>query len=401
MIVSAQTWTKTGSPTNSWTCIASSANGSNLIAGAGGGLHGGPLYLSTNSGTTWRVTYATNEYWASVASSADGTHLFAAAAFYSSNGPGGLYISTNSGAKWMTNNLPDLYWGSVASSADGRTLVAVASSGSGGLPGEGGIFSTTNGGVSWMTTNFDNANPWGVASSADGKKMFAVSGEVSFRSMDSGMTWTKETNSPLFAELVSPSQYIASSADGNKLVLAVSAMSYGSPSPYYNQIYVSTNFGDTWNLTFASSNQWQYVASSANGNILVGVPLGSGPIFVSTNSGVTWTTNNSPTNQQWGAVASSADGGKLFAAAGNLEQATGPIYRSRSVQRPWADIMRTNGHVMVSWFVPSTNFILLQSSNLLKWTTVTNKPVFDIHSAQDEVTLVITNKPRFYRLKLQ
>ncbi|HTR41771.1 MAG TPA: sialidase family protein [Pseudomonadales bacterium] len=400
LIVSAQTWTKTGAPTNSWTCIASSANGSNLIAGAGGGPLGGPLYRSTNSGTTWKVTYATNEYWGSVASSADGTHLFAAAPFYSTSGPGGLYISTNSGAKWMTNNLPALYWSSVASSADGRTLVAVASAGAGGTPG-GGIFSTTNGGISWITTNFNNANPWGVAMSADGRKMFAVSGEVSFRSTNSGVTWTKQTNTPYFAELVSPSQYIASSADGNKLVLAVTASTYGTSPQSYDEIYISTDFGDSWGLAQTVSNTLNFVTSSADGKILAAVPLGSGPIFVSTNSGVTWTTNNSPTNQQWGAVASCADGGKLLAAAGNAEHVTGPIYLSRSVQPPWADIMRTNGHVMVSWFVPSTNFTLLQSSNLLKWTTVTNKPVFDTHSARDEVTLVITNKPRFYRLKLQ
>jgi hypothetical protein len=390
LIAPAQNWTKTGSPTNSWTCIASSANGSNLIAGA----TGGPLYLSTNSGTTWTITYATNEYWASVASSADGTHLFASASFYSSSGPGGLYISTNSGATWMTNNLPDLYWGSVASSADGLTLVAVAPGGAGGVPGAGGIFSTTNGGMSWTTNNVNYMT--GVAMSADGTKIFAIGSEQSLRSTNSGMTWTKDTNTPVLYSYESPSQYIASSADGNKLVLAVTASGFGTPP----QIYVSTNFGDTWSLSLTLSNELSYVASSANGNILVGVPVGSGPIFVSTNSGVTWTTNNSPTNQEWGAVASSADGGKLSAAAGYYP-AIGPIYLSQSVQSPLANITGGNGNVTVSWLVPSTNFVLLQSPDLSSWTDVTNIPALNTNNAQDYVTLGSTNRVRFYRLKLQ
>jgi len=394
LTASAQKWTKTSAPTNYWTCIACSANGSNVIAGASGG-HRGPLYLSTNSGTTWKITIATNEYWTSVASSADGTHLFASASYDSSNGPAGLYLSTNSGAKWTTNNLPDLYWGSVASSSDGRTLVAAAPGGVGGM-GPGGIFSTTNGGVSWTTNIISNlVGVSGVAMSADGTKMFAVGAELFLRSTNSGITWTQDTNAPVIYEISSPSQYIASSADGNKLVLAVT-VSFGTPA----WMYTSTNSGDTWNRMLTLSNEWQYVASSANGNILVAAPYGSGLIFVSTNSGMTWTTNNFQTNQEWGAVAASADGGKLFAAAGYYSGAN-PIYFSQSVRSPWANIMPTNGHVMISWFVPSTNFILLQSSNLLKWTTVTNKPVFNTNSVQDDVTLVLTNKPRFYRLKLQ
>jgi hypothetical protein len=288
VLVSAQTWTKTGSPTNSWTCIASSANGSNLIAGTSGG----PLYLSTNSGTTWAITIVTNEYWTSVASSADGTHLFAAASYDSSSGPAGLYISTNSGATWMTNNLPDVYWGSVASSADGLTLVAVAPSGAGGVPGAGGIFSTTNGGISWVTNNINFAT--GVAMSADGKKMFIAGSEQAYRSTNSGMTWVADTSAPPFYSIFSPSQYIACSADGNKLVLAVTASGFGTPP----QIYVSTNSGDTWNLSLTLSNELGWVASSANGNILVGATFESGPVFISTNSGTTWTTNNSPTGQQ-------------------------------------------------------------------------------------------------------
>ncbi len=293
----------------------------------------------------------------------------------------------------MTNNLPDLYWGSVASSADGQTLVAVAPGGVGGV-GAGGVFSTTNGGISWVTNNINFET--GVAMSADGKKMFIAGSEQAYRSTNSGMAWIIDTSAPPFYSFFSPSQYIASSADGNKLVLAVTASGFGTPP----QIYVSTNFGDTWNLTLTLSNELDYVASSANGKILVGVPLGAGPIFASIDSGTTWTTNNSPTNQQWGAVASSADGGKLVAAAGYYP-AIGPIYLSQSVQSPSANITGGNGKVTVSWFVPSTNFVLLQSPDLSNWSNVTNTPALNTNSVQNYVILMSTNWVHFYRLKLQ
>lgn len=389
LIASAQTWTKTSAPSNSWTCIASSANGSNLIAGTSSG----PLYLSTNSGTTWTVTIATNEYWTSVASSADGTHLFASASYDSSSGPAGLYISTNSGAAWMTINLPDLYWGSVASSADGQTLVAVAPGGAGG-GGPGGIFSTTNGGISWTTNNINEE--FGVASSADGKKMFAVGGET-YRSTNSGITWARETNAPFILSLVSPSQYIAASVDGTKLILCIPWDGSNNPGP----IYVSTDSGDTWSRTSAPSNDWGFVTSSADGNTIVAVPYSyqSGTICLSTNGGETWTTNSPIEN--WGAIACSADGGKLAAAAFELSINGGPIYTSQSIVSPLMDVASANGGVKLSWIVPSTNFVLLQSPDLSNWSNVTNIPVLKTNDVQDYVTVVSTNRLRFYRLKLQ
>jgi hypothetical protein len=391
-IVSAQNWMPTGAPTNSWTCIASSANGSNLIAG----VNGGPLYLSTNSGATWTITITTNESWGSVASSADGTHLFAASSF----DPGGLYISTNSGGTWQPVNLPDLYWGSVASSADGRTLVAVAPIGAGGA-GTGGVFSTTNGGISWATNNVTNRIniAVSVAMSANGTKMFITGSEQSFRSTNSGTTWAIDTNAPLCYSFLSPSQYIASSADGTKLVLCLLEDVYNNPSP----IYISTNSGDTWSKTSAPSNEWAFVTSSADGNTIVAVPAGAdrpATICLSTNGGTTWTTN-SPI-ERWGAAASSADGGKLVIAAAadaNYEFNSGPIYNSQSVQSPQANIIRANSNVIVSWIVPSTNFVLQQSPDLSSWKSVTNNPVLNLNNLQNEVTLPSTNSKSFYRLK--
>src|SRR6516162_807847 len=48
----AQTWVP-GGPTNSWTSIASSADGSHLIVGA---VAGRQVLLSTNYGANWRTS---------------------------------------------------------------------------------------------------------------------------------------------------------------------------------------------------------------------------------------------------------------------------------------------------------------------------------------------------------
>src|SRR5258708_11879329 len=82
--VLAQGWSATSAPTNSWSSIASSADGSKLVAVA----LGGGIYTSTNSGCTWILTSAASNSWTCVASSTDGTRLLAA-------GGRPIYTSTN------------------------------------------------------------------------------------------------------------------------------------------------------------------------------------------------------------------------------------------------------------------------------------------------------------------
>jgi hypothetical protein len=58
----------------------------------------------------------------------------------------------------------------------------------------------------------------------------------------------------------------------------------------------------------------------------------------------------------------------------------------------------------MSWIVPSTNFVLQQSFDLTtaNWVTLTNAPVFDPASLQNQVTLLSSNAPQsFFRLSTQ
>lgn len=383
--LTAQTWTQTGACSNYWYCIGSSADGSRLIAAAWWGF----VYLSTNSGTTWTPTIASTDYWCTVASSADGTKLMAISS------DNGIYTSTNAGATWVSTNWPSYWWGSGASSADGKTLAATA------IPNTpdfalGVIFCSTNFGTTWTSNQINYIT--GVAMSADGTKMVAAASPYVWRSTNSGTTWTLATGAPvIYYPVVSPSQYIASSADGNKLVYCIPPGSDSGPG----SIYVSTDSGDTWTLTSAPGGPWFAVASSADGNTLLAAPytgaLNTYPICLSTNSGATWTTNNTP-NQFWGGgIATSADGGKLFAAAGFFYSE--PIYISQSIRSPLLNVTPTNGNVKLSWFVPSTNFILQQSTDLYSWMDITNTPVPSADSLFNEVTLPGTNNIGFYRLR--
>jgi photosystem II stability/assembly factor-like uncharacterized protein len=98
-----------------WQALASSADGSQLVAGVYGGL----IYISTDHGSNWAPANVPSLHWGGVASSADGTRL-AAAAF-----EGAIYFSTDSGQNWSQATAPNAQWQAIASSADGIKLVSV------------------------------------------------------------------------------------------------------------------------------------------------------------------------------------------------------------------------------------------------------------------------------------
>ena len=137
---SGVTWQQSAAPSEIWSCLASSADGTTLAAGTmtdksqNFPLGAGPLYVSTNAGATWVPTVALTNTWSSIACSADGTKMIAAGR--------SIYTSTDSGVTWISNNLPSSAWASVASSADGSKLVAVSEFGL--------IYTSTNSGVTWM-----------------------------------------------------------------------------------------------------------------------------------------------------------------------------------------------------------------------------------------------------------
>ena len=177
---SGQTWTQANAPITNWVSVASSANGSNWVAAAETfqSPPGGSIYTSTNSGLDWTLmTGAPNLQYFSVASSADGTKLIAAGAGVIPGINGVIYTSTNSGASWISNSLPNEFWSRVASSASGRTLAATAFTDTFG--NSGFIYTSTNSGTTWNTLEKTPMQNWNsIISSADGGILVAA-GETS------------------------------------------------------------------------------------------------------------------------------------------------------------------------------------------------------------------------------
>ena len=171
----AQNWVQSSVPIADWNGVASSADGTRLVAVCYPlffALDG--IYVSTNAGATWNMTSAPSDpninLWTAVASSADGVKLVAVMG----GGDGAIYTSANSGLTWHKTSAPIDDYDCVASSADGTKLVAACNYGN-------GIYISSDSGANWVNTY--NGRQFGgqfwrsVAISADGSKMVAAEGE--------------------------------------------------------------------------------------------------------------------------------------------------------------------------------------------------------------------------------
>jgi len=277
----------------------------------------------------------------------------------------------------MQSDSLNTVWAAIAASADGTRMVAVQ-----GYPGQGSIYTSADEGVTWSMNNSPSLFWDGVASSADGTKLVAVShsGEI-YTCTDPGGNW--------YAQLAPFLTWtsVASSADGTKLV----AVAYGGG------IYTSTNSGTNWNATSAANNYWDSVASAADGSKLVAVGDGEAgprcPIYTSTNSGSTWLPNNTPDSLYWSAVTSSADGNSLAAALYG-----GSIFTLQTTPSPQLSLVSVGNSLEMSWLIPSTDFMVQQSSDLISWSELTNPPTLNLTNLQNQIMLSESTSNGFFRL---
>jgi hypothetical protein len=372
---SAQTWTKTTATNKNWTCVTSSADGSKLAAA----VNGGGIYVSADSGVTWALAtnapHSISVDWVSIASSADGTKLVATA-------PNIIYTTLNSGVTWVSNSVPALSWTSVASSGDGRALAA-------GAPFAQPVYLSTNSGTNWATTSPPSNDKSYAALSANGKQLaVALNVGAIYISTNWGTTW-RTSSAPRLGWSA-----IASSADGAGLVAGTSG--FGGPSPS-GAIYSSTDAGANWRSNNVPNLGWASVASSADGVTLAAVAFSGTAVFISTNSGVTWTSNSVPgATSIFSSVAASADGSKLVVAGAN----NSGIWTYQSTPTPKISLKASSNGLAFSWIVPSSPFVLQQSSNLTatNWLTLTNTPTLNLTNMQNEVVLPPSGATSFYRL---
>ena len=97
----------------------------------------------------------------------------------------------------------------------------------------------------------------------------------------------------------------------------------------------------------------------------------------------------------WAAVASSADGNRLFAAVNG-----GGIYTLETTPTPVVEIAISRGSLTLSWIIPSTPFVLQESADLTaaNWVDVTVERTLNFSNLHYQATLPLSGDRRFYRL---
>jgi len=78
----------------------------------------------------------------------------------------------------------------------------------------------------------------------------------------------------------------------------------------------------------------------------------------------------------------------------------GLIYTWYSPPTPRLNLAPSNNSLVLSWLIPSTNFMLQQNSDLStsNWTLIANPPVLNLTNLQNQVFLTPPASNNFYRL---
>lgn len=267
---SGATWTDLTAPgSRYWEDIASSSDGSRLVAVAQGAI-----VTSTDSGATWTEHAPTGSAnYHAVASSADGLKLAVAA----DSGSTGIstsiiFISADGGLTWTTPTVTGRTsaWMDITSSADGSRLYAVES--------VGGIFTSSDSGVTWTMTSSGTGLWRTVATSADGTRVSVTNGNSGggvHTSGDSGVSWAKHIFSGA-ADVFS----VAMSADGSSIAVGTNSSSDPVTSKYPGKLHVSTDFGATWQQQDKlGDGYWKFIVMSADGSKIRAVNDNFGYVF--------------------------------------------------------------------------------------------------------------------------
>jgi hypothetical protein len=366
--VYAQTWSGTTATGSGYECVGTSANGMIVIAASSVWT---PI-VSTNYGSTWITnahTISLSNAFSIITSSADGTKWVAT--FHSATDF--IYVSTNSGRSWAPTASPSSsQWEALASSADGKVLAGAIFNGT--------IYYSTNAGFNWLPSGVPNRGWLALSMSADGTRiMAAANGDTIYALTNFGgtLTWgvTGASNDTWKA--------IAGSADESRLVASS-----------VSGTYVSTNAGASWAPGTAFSGQ---VTSSADGSKLA--VFNGSKVLTSGDYGNTWVTNNWPNGWVFPNICSSADGNRLFAVGSGTGIWTGQLNPSGNLNISQV----ASSNVMISWLVPSTNFVLQENSDLTttQWMDVTNMPILNLTNLQNQVMLPSPAGSVFFRLSTQ
>lgn len=342
-----------------WRSVASSADGSNLIAAAwqdgalSNGWTYGRVWLSKDSGVTWVDQSGTPTYhWTSVASDYSGNRLLAATA--SSDGDGFVWTSSNGGGTWSnySSALGSAYWQGVAVSSNGNTMVVGDESGS------NGVFLTSNAGTTWQYQS-DLSGFWRrVAISADAS--IVVAGDISENDGAGGNLWiaTLSAGQRTWARWNAVDPYVSGrTATGYWEGIAISSNGqYIYAVTGSSTSWRSSDYGSNWMVmnVNTSGDFFDYiltaVACSADGStvFLADVPesLSSGRVWTSSNFGASFVSNAQSPHISWSALATDASATRIVGVGSNAFIAISSVASNVVALGENAGLVNVGSHVI-------------------------------------------------------
>ena len=312
-------WTAVADPNltkSTWTSITCDKLGKNIYATSSNeyGNVAGKIWMSSDYGKTWYVSNSNNTWWSSIACDYTGTQIVAISNFLGTSPPGIISISQNSGKTWVTVVSDSTYLFSVVTcTPNGKNIVALNNDNNNDYT----IYVSNNYGVTWSTVSVPSENGQGtaLAISSDGTKIIASFLNQVMLSTNSGITFTRIN---IGAGIVN---YGAATCNSDASIIIVAVGLTGGTnydSLYYGGIWISYDFGTTWNLssttsdgTYITNRNWVFLKSNSDGSCLNAIDV-NGVIYQSVNRGAVWT---NITNQyyKWSSVVSNFNGSKFFA----------------------------------------------------------------------------------------
>src|SRR5208282_3557383 len=131
---------------------------------------------------------------------------------------------------------------------------------------------------------------------------------------------------------------------------------------------------------------------------------GGNLVYISQDSGVTWYQTDAPASLiAWSAVACSGDKSNIVLASSEIFTLKEPWLPPPTVPSPRLKTAETDSAFGVSWLVPSTRFVLEETSDLASgnWTNAPSAPTLNLTNLNYQWTASQSQNNAFFRLRQQ